>query len=237
MSGTNASGRVNWADPCYTVDSMELFLQDIFNLLPGGAVFVAAVVLIAFLEALAGIGLLMPGSVLTVFSGWLAFHGKASITAVMVAAACGALFGDLLSYWLGARFGVHLGRWSLLEKRQNLLRLTELFFFEHGGKGVFFGRFLGPIRGLVPFVAGASHMRPLAFTAYSMISGVLWGISYPGLGYLGGTSWQRAETLAGRLGLLMALALIVILLATWLRHKFLPRQEVRSAKSHKNRPN
>lgn len=212
---------------------IEQWLQDIFNLLPGGMTFVAALFAIAFLEALVGIGLIMPGSVLTVFSGWLAFQGKAPITAIMAAAGFGALLGDLLSYWLGARFGAPLWRWSLLKKRQKLLRLTELFFFEHGGKSVFLGRFLGPIRGLVPFVAGASQMRPAAFSVYAIISGILWGISYPGLGYLGGTSWQYAETLASRVGLLIMLALIVTLLVAWLRHRFLPRQEVRKTKPGK----
>ncbi len=214
---------------------MEPWLQDIFSLLPGGILFISAVLVIAFLEALVGIGLIMPGSVLTVFSGWLAFQGKAPIAAIMAAAALGALLGDLISYWLGARFGVHLWRWGLLKKRQSLLHLTELFFLEHGGKSIFFGRFLGPIRGLVPFVAGASQMRPVVFGCYAIISAVLWGISYPGLGYLGGTSWQGAETLTGRLGLLMGLALIVILLVAWLRHRFLPRQDVRNAK-YKKKP-
>lgn len=213
---------------------LEQWLQDIFNLLPGGVLFVAAIFMISFLEALVGIGLIMPGSVLTVFSGWLAFHGKAPITVIMAAAGLGALVGDLLSYWLGARFGVHLWQWRLLKKRKGLLHLAELFFLEHGGKGVFFGRFLGPVRGLLPFVAGASYMRPGVFSCYALISCCLWGISYPGLGYLGGTSWQHAETLAGRLGLLVLLALIVILLVAWLRHKFLPRKEVRSARRQNN---
>lgn len=209
---------------------MEHWLQETFNLLPAGGLFVAAVFLIAFFEALVGIGLIMPGSVLTVFSGWLSFQGKAPIELVMAAAACGALAGDLLSYWLGARFGIHLWDWRVLKKRRHLLRLAEVFFIEHGGKGVFFGRFLGPIRGLIPFVAGASQMRPLPFMFYSVISGVLWGISYPGLGFLGGTSWQRAETLVGRLGLLIALALVSSLLVFWLRHKLLPGKKQQSLK-------
>jgi membrane protein DedA with SNARE-associated domain len=203
---------------------MEQWLQDIFNLLPGGMLFIAAVFWIAFFEAVVGIGLIMPGSVLTVFSGWLAFQGKAPMGAVMAAAALGAVLGDLFSYWLGARLGGYLWQWSLLRKRQDLLRLAEIFFLEHGGKGLFFGRFLGPIRGLVPFVAGASRMRPAAFSCYVLISGILWGISYPGLGYLGGTSWQHAETLAGRLGLLMLLAFIVTLLVTWLRSSLMPKR-------------
>ncbi len=213
---------------------MENWLLDIFHLLPGGALFIAAVFFIAFLEALVGIGLIMPGSVLTVFSGWLAFQGKAPVLMIMFAAGLGAILGDIISYWLGARYGVHLWRWRLLKKREGLLRLTELFFYEHGGKSVFIGRFLGPIRGLVPFVAGASQMRPAAFTLYAIISGIMWGISYPGIGYLGGTSWQQAETLAGRIGLLFGLAVIVSLMVAWLRHKFLPRQNLREAKGKPN---
>jgi len=153
---------------------MEQWLHDIFNLLPGGIIFAAVVLVIAFFEALVGIGLIMPGSVLTVFCGWLAFQGKASIIIVMTAAGLGALLGDIVSYWLGARFGIHLWKWKFLQKRQALLHTAELFFFEHGGKSIFFGRFLGPIRGVVPFVAGASHMRPFPFCCYSIISGILW---------------------------------------------------------------
>ena len=211
---------------------MGQWLLDIFNLLPGGMVFVTAVFVVAFFEALVGIGLIMPGSVLTVFSGWLAFQGKAPVLMVMVAAACGAAAGDLCSYWLGARFGPHLWNGPLLRKHVGLIRLTELFFFEHGGKSIFLGRFLGPIRGLVPFVAGASQMRPGLFALYAAISGLLWGISYPGVGYLGGSSWQQAETLAGRLGLLVALAVVTALLVAWLRHRFLPRRDVKQARQN-----
>ncbi len=215
---------------------MEEWLLDIFHLLPGGMLFITAVFLIAFLEALVGIGLIMPGSVLTVFSGWLAYQGKAPVLMIMSAATAGAVIGDIVSYWLGAHFGIHLWRWRMLKKREGLLRLTQLFFYEHGGKSVFIGRFLGPIRGLVPFVAGASRMRPAAFSLYAVISGLLWGISYPGIGYLGGTSWQQAETLAGRLGLLIGLAVFVGLIVAWLRHKFLPRQNLREAKGKSNHP-
>lgn len=204
---------------------MELWLQDIFNWIPGGAPLLTAVFLIAFLEALVAVGLVMPGSVLTVFCGWLAFQGKGEIIAIMLAAAAGALLGDLLSYWLGARVGTGLWQRRPLQKHQDLLHKAELFFFTHGGKSVFFGRFLGPIRGIVPFVAGASRMAPLSFCGYTLVSCLLWGLCYPGLGYLGGTSWQRAETLAGRLGLLVLLALAVLLVVYWLRHHFLPRDE------------
>ncbi len=216
---------------------MESWLQELFIALPGGLVFALAVFVIAYLEALVGIGLVMPGSVLTVFSGWLAFHGKGPIALIMTAAALGAFLGDLCSYWFGGRFGAHFWHRGLLRKRRNLLTTAEIFFLEHGGKSVFIGRFLGPIRGLVPFVAGASMMSPRAFTGYSLFSGVLWGISYPGLGYLGGTSWQKAENLASRVGLMFLLVLGVTLFAAWLRHHFLPRRNKPSRETQRGDQN
>ena len=59
---------------------------------------------------------------------------------------------------------------------------------------------------LVPFVAGASQMRPAVFSCYAVISGVLWGISYPGIGYLGGSSWEfiYAMTIDGAFGLALS---------------------------------
>lgn len=204
---------------------MELWLKDFLLLLPDGAPLVWAVFLIAFIEALVGIGLVMPGSVLTVFCGWLAFHGKAPLSMVMLAAGCGALLGDLLSFWCGARFAPQLWQVKMLVKRRKLLRLTELFFLEHGGKSLLVGRFLGPVRGLVPFVAGAGRMAPGRFLCWSLAGGLLWGICYPGVGYLGGSSWQQAETLAGRLGWSMLLVLSVGVAVFWLRRHFLPKRE------------
>ena len=203
---------------------MEVWLREILTSLPGGSTLALAVFIIAFLEALVGVGLIMPGSVLTVFCGWLAFQGKAPLIEIMLAAALGALCGDLLSFWGGARLGPSLRLHRPLRSRQDLLRLTELFFFEHGGKSVLIGRFIGPIRGLVPFVAGAGQMAFRPFFCYSALSGLLWGISYPGLGYLGGSSWQQAETLIGRIGWLALLAFATGVAVFSFRKYFLPKR-------------
>lgn len=207
---------------------LEQWLQQIFEVMPGGMLFVTAVFVIAYLEALVGVGLVMPGSVLTVFSGLLAYQGKAGIISIMAAAALGALVGDLCSYWIGGRFGEIFWQRKFFRKRLDLLRKTELFFLEHGGKSVFIGRFLGPVRGLVPFIAGISRMPPASFLGYALVSGLLWGISYPGLGYLGGTGWTRAETQTERLALIVVLALTVFLLVHWLRRHFLGPKTPRS---------
>lgn len=210
---------------------MDTWLLDIWQNIPGGVPFLAAAALVAYIEGLVVLGLIMPGSTLVVLCGFLAFHGKADIAALMLWTSAGALLGDLTSYLLGARWNHLLWNHRLLLRRRNLIRKAEIFFIEHGAKSIFFGRFLGPIRGLVPFVAGASKMRPRPFLLYALVSALLWGLSYPGLGYLGGTSWQRAQTWVGRLGMLIILLLVVSVGIGGLRKHFLGsggKRDVRS---------
>lgn len=200
---------------------MDPWLLDIWNRLPDGMTFLAAAGIVAFLEGLVGIGLIVPGSTLIVCSGFMAFHGKADMLSLIAWSSLGALLGDIASYWLGARSGEFIWNRPFLARRRDLLRKAEFFFIEHGAKSIFLGRFLGPIRGLVPFVAGMSKMRPLPFLLYAVVSALLWGLSYPGLGYLGGTSWQRAQSWAGRLGALVLLLLVATLIIGGLRKHFL----------------
>jgi len=200
---------------------MEAWLLDIWNQLPEGPAFIAAACLVAYLEGLVGIGLIVPGSTLVVVSGFLAFHGKADFMALVAWTGVGALLGDLTSYWLGARFGNLLWNHKLIARRLELLRRAEIVFIENGAKSIFFGRFLGPIRGLVPFVAGISKMSFRTFLVYALISAVLWGLSYPGLGYIGGTSWQSAQTWVGRFGIMIMLLVIVSVMVSWFRRAVL----------------
>jgi len=197
---------------------MEAWLQQIIALVPSGTLFVTIIGGVAFLEGIAGIGLIFPGAIITVFSGFLAYHGKGEITMIMLAAGVGATCGDLLSYLIGARFGSRMWGRGLLRKHMDLVRKAELFFFEHGGKSIFFGRFVGPLRGLVPFIAGAARMRPLPLLGWAVVSGLLWGMAYPGIGYLGGSSWELARNLSGGFGIVILLAAAAVAYGLFRRH-------------------
>lgn len=196
---------------------MESWLQQLVQLLPDGLSYYLILFLIAFSESLPMVGLLIPGSTLIVLAGFLAFHGKGLYLPIMLCTACGALLGDLLSYWLGSRFGSRMLTLRSFRKHHHLVHLSERYFCAHGGKSLFFARFLGPIRGITPFIAGLSNMPGRSLSTYSLISAILWGLSYPGIGYLGGVSWQRAQSLSTRFGLLILLALIITIIHYWLR--------------------
>ena len=201
---------------------MEIWLQQLIELLPGGMNYLLAISLIAFAESLPMIGLLVPGSTLIVFSGLLAFHGKEVLSLLIVASTGGALLGDLLSFWLGYRYGSSLLRMRIFQRRHKLVKQAETFFVDHGGKSIFFARFLGPIRGITPFIAGLCGMHGRAFCIYTLISSILWGLCYPALGYLGGSSWQKAQSLSTRFGLLVSCILIVTILHYWIKFKLRP---------------
>jgi len=198
---------------------VENLLQELFALLPGGVLYLALVALIAFLESLPVVGLAVPGSTLILFSGFLSLHGKEPIGAIIAAATVGAILGDLTSYLLGARSGATILQGKSLQKRRQLVQRAELFFAAHGGKSIFFARFTGPIRGLVPFIAGCARMRPAPLTLYVLISGPLWGVAYPGIGYLAGASWRNVELWGGRFALLIGTLLALTLFVYWLRRR------------------
>ena len=199
---------------------MEDWLNQLFTWLPGGAVYYTAIALIAFLESLILIGIIVPGSTIIVFTGFLALHGKEDISTIIWVAMIGAFWGDFLSYWLGARFGPNIINSKMMRRQQKIVRKSELFFARHGGKSVFFGRFIGPIRGFVPFVAGCARMKPQTFISYAVISAILWGLAYPGLGYLAGVSWQNVQRWSGRFAVLIFAALALTILFTALRKRF-----------------
>lgn len=199
---------------------MEYWLQQLIEFLPDGNTYLLALFLIAFFESLPMIGLLVPGSTLIVFAGFLVLHGKCSYLLLVLVTTGGALLGDLFSFWLGFYYGTKLLKLRSFQKQHNLVTRAEHFFVDHGGKSIFFARFLGPIRGITPFIAGLSGMPGRPFCGYALISTILWGICYPGLGYLGGNSWQNAQSLSAKFGLVIILILVATILHYWIRRNF-----------------
>ncbi|STI83490.1 DedA family integral membrane protein [Escherichia coli] len=111
-----------------------------------------AVVLVAFLESLALVGLILPGTVLMAGLGALIGSGELSFWHAWLAGIVGCLLGDWISFWLGWRFKKPLHRWSFLKKNKALLDKTEHALHQHSMFTILVGRFVGPTRPLVPMV-------------------------------------------------------------------------------------
>lgn len=173
--------------------------------------------LAATLEAAAFLGLIVPGESLVLVGGFLASQGLLDVGDLIFVVAAGAVIGDQIGYELGRHMGrewlMRYGRWVGL--REQHLERVDGFFARHGGKTVFFGRFVGFLRALAPFVAGSSGMRYRQFFPYNLAGGVLWAISFVLLGYFLGASWQVAERWIGRASAIIGGTLLVVIALAW----------------------
>ena len=183
--------------------------------------------LAATLECAAFIGLFVPGESLMLASGFFSQQGVLRLELVMVVGFIGAILGDNIGYQLGSRLGRDwlLRHGKRIGLRRSRLDRVDAFFKRHGAKAVFFGRFIGFARALVPFVAGASRMRYRQFLMYNALGAALWSAGFVLLGYFLGASWKVVEKWIGRSTLVLAGIAVVTLLGYWFwRRRLRPRR-------------
>jgi membrane protein DedA with SNARE-associated domain len=160
----------------------------------------------------------VPGETLVTLGGVLVSFGILDLPETMTVAVAGALIGDNVGYALGRRLGRpwierHGHRIGV---NAGVVARVDALFERHGGKAVLVGRFIGFLRAMAPFVAGASRMPYRTFVLYNTPGATVWGIAFVLLGYFLGASWTVAERWIGRVGLVVGtLALVAAVL--WLR--------------------
>lgn len=171
----------------------------------------AAIFLIASSESLALVGLLIPGTVVMIGIGALAGSGALSLTVTFLVAMAGAIVGDGISYWLGRHYHLGLKKLWPFCRFPQLLSRGEDFFLKHGGKSVLIGRFVGPVRPIIPVIAGMLDMPVGRFVLVNVFSAIGWAFAYlvPGV-LLGGSL-----TLIGSVSTRLSLLLLMLLLLLW----------------------
>ena len=133
------------------------------------------------LIALESIGIPLPGETALITAALYAgTTHHLSIVALAAAAAGGAVVGDNIGYWLGRTGGYRLaeryGRFVHLDRAK--LKVGRYLFARHGGKVVFFGRFVAVMRTFAAFFAGVSRMRWPGFLAANFAGGLAWAALY-----------------------------------------------------------
>jgi membrane protein DedA with SNARE-associated domain len=191
--------------------------QDLLNWLNANPAWgVAIVFLVSFLESLALIGILLPGIVILFGVGALVGLGMLDMTAVWVGASLGALLGDTASYALGHRLRGHLLEVWPFKRYPGLMERGTRFFHAHGAKSVVAGRFIGPLRPVIPAVGGMMGMRPSRFLAVDIPACILWAPAFLLPGMLFGASLEVAAEYTGRLAVVLVITLAILWLTWWL---------------------
>ncbi|MDJ0805360.1 MAG: VTT domain-containing protein [Gammaproteobacteria bacterium] len=169
-----------------------------------------AVFFVAFSESVAILGLLVPGVVLMFGFGALIATGTLEFWPVYAWAVAGAVTGDGLSFWIGRHFQDQLrGFWPFSRHPRTLERGID-FFQRYGGKSVAIGRFFGPVRAVIPLVAGMLGMPVWRFIIANLLSALVWAPAYLLPGVVLGASLELASEVAFRLVLLLLLLLITV---------------------------
>ena len=146
------------------------------------------VFLVTFSESLAFIGLFMPGAVLMAMIGALVALGVLDLVPVLVWAVAGAFAGDGVSYLLGWKLQGRSAEIWPFSRHPGWFQRGESFFYRYGVFSVVLARFVGPVRPIVPLVAGVLGMRPGLFYLTNGLSALVWAPLYLAPGYLLGSS-------------------------------------------------
>jgi len=169
--------------------------------------------LMTFFETSAFLGFLVPGESMVVIAGLLASRGVLELGDVIWVASVGAIMGDTVGYFIGYRFGegffLKYGKNFFFKKEY--LDEAKGFFDKHGGKTVFFGRFMAWLRAFAPVVAGISRMHYPRFLFFNLAGGIVWATIFSLLGYFVGNSWDIIKIYLGRIGIFGFICGVIII--------------------------
>lgn len=160
-------------------------------------------------------GLPLPGEATLVTAAIYAgtTHGL-SIVWVIAAAAAGAIIGDNIGFLVGREAGVPLlkrygGRVGL---DRDKLKLSQYLFQKHGGKIIFFGRFVAVLRAFAALLSGANRYPWDRFLVFNAAGGITWAALYGSAAYLFGRSIHR---IVGPVGIVLAVLALIAVVAAW----------------------
>jgi membrane protein DedA with SNARE-associated domain len=197
---------------------LESILTDLSDTLgPWTYLLVAA---LAFLETGAFVGLIAPGETAIVLGGVVAAEGGVELELIILVAWLAAALGDLASFLLGQRLGRRfvVARGPRLGITAERLERVEGFFARHGAKAILIGRFIGIVRAVAPFLAGASRLRLRGFLPWSLLGTAAWATAFTLVGYIFNRSFASAAHALAHGALAAAvLATAILLVRAWLR--------------------
>ena len=170
-----------------------------------------AIFLLVMLESA---GIPLPGETILVSASIYAGTLRGlDIRFVIGVAAAGAIIGDNIGFWVGRTFGQRLlTRWGyLIGLDERKLKLGQYLFIRHGGKIVFFGRFVALLRALAAILAGINRFSPFRFFVLNAAGGIVWATVFGLAGYLFGKDVHRIAGPIGWAALVLALVAAFIL--------------------------
>ncbi len=165
----------------------------------------------AFIESFALIGVIIPGVVLlAVISGMAA--STLSVFELVLIAYVASFLADILSFLFGTGVSKSIDKLWPFNKYPNLLVQGRSFVRRFGILGVFVGKFIGPIRPLLPLTAGSLGMNFKYFLTVEIFSSFLWALLYTVPGYYAGKSILDSQfNLNWLIAIIIGVAILIVI--------------------------
>jgi undecaprenyl-diphosphatase len=174
-----------------------------------------AIGIVAFLESFAVVGVLLPGVALLVTLAALGAESGLSILPLLVCTAAGCILADSASFLIGRHYTEKVHLLANHAHHENWYIKGHKVVEKWGWIAYPVGRFIGPLRPLLPLLLGTLDLPKRVFFSLNLLSGLLWAPMYVAPGYylgsklnLGSLPWQWILPSA-----------LVILLGGWLIRK------------------
>ncbi|KPW17182.1 PAP2 superfamily protein/DedA family protein [Pseudomonas cannabina pv. alisalensis] len=175
-----------------------------------------AIFVVAFTECVAIVGIVVPGTVIMFAIAALAGSGILPLSEVLLLGFLGGLLGDAVSYFIGRRFHQNIRQLPGLRTHPEWMAGAETYFHRYGIASLLVGRFIGPLRPMLPMIAGMCDMPLPRFVAVSVLAAAGWSIAYLMPGWAAGAAirlplpegfWPEAAVVGAGLAILFGLSI------------------------------
>ncbi len=171
----------------------------------------------------------IPSEAVMPFTGFLVAQGKMSLIALILVSGIASLAGSLFSYYIGyfggEKFIRKYGKYFLLN--QEHLDKSNEWFKKHGGKTIFFSRFVVGVRHVISVPAGASKMNLAKFSLFTFAGAAIWNIYLIFIGIILQENWKiilKYTQILDLIVLVLAIVLIVWFIAKRKTHNFVVKK-------------
>jgi membrane protein DedA with SNARE-associated domain len=145
---------------------------------------------------------------------------KLEIWLVIAVAVAGAVLGDNIGFSIGRYGGAKLllRYGHKIRLHEGRLKIGIWLFRRHGGKVVFWGRFVSILRTWAAFLAGTNQMDWPRFLVFNAAGGVVWATLYSLVYYeFGGALRKLSTTIDVTIG--VGSSVILVAFVIWTRRK------------------
>ena len=176
---------------------MDQWIEDVLRFITNNrAVAGPEVFGLAFAESMAFLSLLVPFTSIIIGAGTLLCGNTLDPWVVIPWGIAGATAGDAVSYWIGRYFKEKIPCIWPFKDNPDMLERGYRFFERWGILAVFIGRFFGPLRAVVPIVAGMMKMGHARFQLANVGSAIIWLPAVMAPGYLACTVLKDVANLS-----------------------------------------